>query len=553
MADLALTINAVNNVTPTLKAVTKDVHALGNAAAAQNSKFGALGKSMSSFGQISRTAFLGVGAGAAVGVAALVNFTKAAAEEQVGIERLKTSIKTLSADQQAAAASVEDLVRAREKLAFADDEIRDSLAQLIPATGDFSEAVKRQKIAMDLARGTGLDLATASRLVSKVTEDNVQVLRRYGITLRDGISEQEALAEIQAKFAGQSEAFAQTAAGKWALFGNQMQNIKETIGAALLPVVTQLAGALSDFLIKHQPAIDRFSQALAEKIPKAIDAIKQAFDDAKPTLDTVFDNIKSGFETIKPALEWVLTNKPVIIAAIAAIGAAALLAFTPISLPVLGVVAALGAMLAIVGVVKDNWEEWRGRNDLLAASIKTTESQLVALKAAMDAISPPTIALIGHIRNSEAAMYALQAAAVGVWVIMQPLTAVFVALKAFVPSLVPAINRISQAFRDLAGAVDKAADAIRKLPDMPKLPLLPSLPVPNILKRASGGPASGWTLVGERGPELLRLPSGSRVFNNAESREMTAQQGGNVFHVYIQHWENHGDPRETLAALGMGL
>jgi hypothetical protein len=73
-------------------------------------------------------------------VAALVNFTKAAAEEQVGIERLKTSIKTLSADQQAAAASVEDLVRAREKLAFADDEIRDSLAQLIPATGDFHGA-----------------------------------------------------------------------------------------------------------------------------------------------------------------------------------------------------------------------------------------------------------------------------------------------------------------------------------------------------------------------------------------------------------------------------
>ena len=39
-------------------------------------------------------------------------------------------------------------------------------------------------------------------------------------------------------------------------------------------------------------------------------------------------------------------------------------------------------------------------------------------------------------------------------------------------------------------------------------------------RRASGGPASGLTWVGERGPELLNLPSGSQVNNNQASQSM---------------------------------
>lgn len=41
-----------------------------------------------------------------------------------------------------------------------------------------------------------------------------------------------------------------------------------------------------------------------------------------------------------------------------------------------------------------------------------------------------------------------------------------------------------------------------------------------VIGRASGGPASGLTWVGERGPELLNLPSGSQVNNNQASQSM---------------------------------
>ena len=47
---------------------------------------------------------------------------------------------------------------------------------------------------------------------------------------------------------------------------------------------------------------------------------------------------------------------------------------------------------------------------------------------------------------------------------------------------------------------------------------------------SSGGNSSGgWALVGERGAEFVRLPTGSRVFNNQQSRNM----GGNTIHVHV--------------------
>jgi phage-related protein len=55
-----------------------------------------------------------------------------------------------------------------------------------------------------------------------------------------------------------------------------------------------------------------------------------------------------------------------------------------------------------------------------------------------------------------------------------------------------------------------------------------------ILGRASGGPASGLTLVGEKGPELLNAPSGSHIYSNAESRQMAGGVTNNVeIHMHV--------------------
>lgn len=44
---------------------------------------------------------------------------------------------------------------------------------------------------------------------------------------------------------------------------------------------------------------------------------------------------------------------------------------------------------------------------------------------------------------------------------------------------------------------------------------------------------SGWSWVGERGPELLRLPAGSRVYSNTQSRAMIARERGGEVMIQI--------------------
>jgi hypothetical protein len=69
-------------------------------------------------------------------------------------------------------------------------------------------------------------------------------------------------------------------------------------------------------------------------------------------------------------------------------------------------------------------------------------------------------------------------------------------------------------------------DALQKLRDSPQGQAIDrALPFGS---KASGGAASGLTLVGERGPELVNLPVGSYVHDNAESQRMMANHTYNV-------------------------
>ncbi|MEV0618538.1 hypothetical protein AB0I81_34785 [Nonomuraea sp. NPDC050404] len=57
-----------------------------------------------------------------------------------------------------------------------------------------------------------------------------------------------------------------------------------------------------------------------------------------------------------------------------------------------------------------------------------------------------------------------------------------------------------------------------------------------VIGAAGGGPRSNMTLVGEQGPELVRLPFGSTVIPNGQSERMLAQggSGGVVVNLYVQ-------------------
>lgn len=52
--------------------------------------------------------------------------------------------------------------------------------------------------------------------------------------------------------------------------------------------------------------------------------------------------------------------------------------------------------------------------------------------------------------------------------------------------------------------------------------------------QAGGGPGGSMTWVGEQGPELVRLPTGSQVYPAGQSRQMAAQAGAQELHLLVE-------------------
>ena len=224
-------------------------------------------------------AFAGVekaagGIGKALGVAALVggvaiaglgkamfSFAQAAAEDERSVAKLRTAVENSGASWDAMRSGMEATVASAQKMAFTDDQARDALALLTAQTGSAEEAQKRFGLAMDLARGANIDVATASKLLGRVTEENVNVLGRYGLAVTEGTTETELFAMVQQRFGGQAAAFAGSTAGKFEVAKIRIQEAKEALGAQLLPVMAILANVLAQRVL---PAIEGFVSKLSE-------------------------------------------------------------------------------------------------------------------------------------------------------------------------------------------------------------------------------------------------------------------------------------------------
>ncbi|MCJ7829308.1 MAG: phage tail tape measure protein [Dehalococcoidia bacterium] len=181
-----------------------------------------------------------VGMGTAL-IASLVLATKAAAEEQIGIERLRIAMGNVGLAYDGATGSLEKWIDAQQQsTAFADSQQREALASLIITTGNLTKAQEMLTIAMDLARWKDMDLVSASQLLIKVYAGNLGMLSRYGIIVKENATSTEALAQVQAMAAGQAEAYAKTPAGQMELLKNNIDDVSEAIGTTLLESLTGL-------------------------------------------------------------------------------------------------------------------------------------------------------------------------------------------------------------------------------------------------------------------------------------------------------------------------
>lgn len=182
---------------------------------------------------------------------------KAAAEDQAAQVQLARQLSATTGATDKQIKANEDFITSLSRTAaVADDELRPALGNLVRATGDIATAQDLLKISLDVAAGTGKNLAEVSEAVSKAYVGNTKAIKNLSPELfqliKDGASADEIFQQLSKTFGGAAATAADTAQGKFKNLTIQLGEAKEAIGTALLPVVEIMVGAFTNFAIWAQ-------------------------------------------------------------------------------------------------------------------------------------------------------------------------------------------------------------------------------------------------------------------------------------------------------------
>ena len=183
---------------------------------------------------------------------ALVGATKAAMEDQAEQVQLALALENVTGATDAQIKASEDMI-SKMSLAsgVADSELRPALASLVRGTKDIEEANRALALAQDVAAGSGKDLATVSDAIAKAYGGNMKGLQALSpeikAMIKDGASLEDVMNVLGGSFGGASAAAAATAEGGMKRLGIALAETKESIGAALLPVVEAILPVLLKF------------------------------------------------------------------------------------------------------------------------------------------------------------------------------------------------------------------------------------------------------------------------------------------------------------------
>jgi uncharacterized membrane protein YjjP (DUF1212 family) len=204
-------------------------------------------------------------AAAAIGglAIALGDATKAAMEDQAEQANLALILKNTTGASDDQVAAIENQISAMSRASgIADTDYRTALEALTLGTKDTQKAMEDMNLVMDISTGLNVDSTTVAEALAKAYEGNFKALKTLSPEIKTMVDEGKPLNEIMetlaGTFGGAVSAKAETAAGKMEILKNSIGETKESIGAALLPVVEAALPILQKFADWAQDNPDAF-------------------------------------------------------------------------------------------------------------------------------------------------------------------------------------------------------------------------------------------------------------------------------------------------------
>ncbi len=233
-------------------------------------------------------------------------------DDQVSQTLLAQALKNNIPNWDGNIAGAEAYATAQARLGFTDDEVRTSIGQLVGVTHDLSEAQNLNTLAEELARAKGIDLATATDIVTKAHEGNGKALKGLGVDVAGLKTGAELLDAIQKNVKGSAEAWAQTSEGKTAVsqvkVGEAMEKVGgiiDRVATVVLPILADAFSVVVDIIGNVIDAISPLVREIAQRLQPVIQAVgpiaKTVFGvigTAVGVLGTVFGTVFGAIGTV---------------------------------------------------------------------------------------------------------------------------------------------------------------------------------------------------------------------------------------------------------------
>jgi len=512
-------------------------------------------------------------AGAAFGALGVVLGTsiKEAMESQKVIAQLEAVLKSTKGAAGLTKKEMLDMAASFQKVTTFSDEAVLSTGNVLLTFTQIKGPLMQQatQAVLDMSTALGTDLQGSAIQVGKALNDPIlgmTALRRVGVSFtseqvavikklqetgQTAKAQQLIIKELNTEFGGSAAAAADTFGGRMAQLKNALSEVQTTIGMALLPVLTDLAKALSTFLLEHrdqiQKVIDQWAAFASNKlIPRVIQFLK----DLRHPAEEWFGLFKLGLLDVKAVFQYIFENQALLILSLLAIGLAMHEAFGPASKAAL----AITAIITAIGLLDkeltasfqridakrqedlSGWDRFMlGLRTLVAGAGRAIDSLLTGQWGKAWSLFTGFVSAVWR-----GLMITLQTSLRGWGLWAQAYWHNLMSdLRAGIVWLGKVFNAIFGPFgitiRGIGNAVGFLINQIEALIRILKKVKFPSLPgwIGGLgggifgFHQAGGIIKTPFSIVGERGPELLGPASmGSRVFSNAESRHMLAGAGG---------------------------
>jgi hypothetical protein len=220
--------------------------------------------SATQIGEFAKKAALAFAAVGAAATAFAVQAVKNAAQDEAAQRKLEETIKASTnatiAQTKAVANYIDETSIA---IGITDDELRPAFARLVRSTNDVEEAQKLLNLALDISAATGKPLEAVSNALGKAYDGNATSLGRLGLGIDQNILKSKdfdvVYQNLTKTFGNFAENEAKTTEAQFRRIQIAVDEAKESIGAALLPVVQQLSAFILADIV---PALNQFVAGL---------------------------------------------------------------------------------------------------------------------------------------------------------------------------------------------------------------------------------------------------------------------------------------------------